>query len=300
MLVFEHKLLYGRKGEVDDGGALDRSGKRRASRAQGADVTIVAAMRAVETRSRRPRSCRRRIEAEVIDLRSCGRRGVGSRAHVRPRPRAIGRQPRLATTVGLPFFHLGALDVGLPIQTFGVIVAVGVLIGAACCAATPSGTASVRRSHPRPDRLGHGLRLHRCARVRRGRVLLDRWRPTSWREPDPDSSTGRWLKIWDGISSYGGFLGGAIGLAIYVWWKRLPVRLLADIAIVGLLPAFSIGRIGCTVVSDHIGAAVDARSWYAVLAMDYPSRAQPRAVTSLGALIRRSRAEHQCSRGTSA
>src|SRR5262245_6166670 len=37
----------------------------------------------------------------------------------------------VAGTTGLPFLHLGALDVGLPIQSFGVIVAVGVLIGAA-------------------------------------------------------------------------------------------------------------------------------------------------------------------------
>lgn len=78
------------------------------------------------------------------------------------------------------------------------------------------------------------------------------------------------LQVWKGISSYGGFIGGATGFAIYVWWKRLPVRLLADTTIVGLLPAFSIGRIGCTVVSDHIGTAVDASKWYAGIAMDYP------------------------------
>ena len=30
----------------------------------------------------------------------------------------------------LPYFHLGSLDVGIPIQSFGVIVAVGVLLGA--------------------------------------------------------------------------------------------------------------------------------------------------------------------------
>jgi hypothetical protein len=45
---------------------------------------------------------------------------------------------------------------------------------------------------------------------------------------------------------------------------------MADIGVVGLLPAFSIGRIGCTVVSDHIGRAVDPTAWYSVLAMDYP------------------------------
>ena len=35
-----------------------------------------------------------------------------------------------AATLALPYFHLGSLDIGLPIQSFGVIVAAGVLIGA--------------------------------------------------------------------------------------------------------------------------------------------------------------------------
>src|SRR5712672_119733 len=35
-----------------------------------------------------------------------------------------------AATAGLPYFHLGALDIGIPIQWFGMIVAVGVLLGA--------------------------------------------------------------------------------------------------------------------------------------------------------------------------
>src|SRR5438874_13122604 len=36
-------------------------------------------------------------------------------------------------TAGLPFFHLGSIDIGLPFspEWFGVIVAIGVLIGAA-------------------------------------------------------------------------------------------------------------------------------------------------------------------------
>src|SRR5216110_3051065 len=36
-----------------------------------------------------------------------------------------------AATFGLPYFHLGSLDVGVPIQAFGMLVAAGVLIGAA-------------------------------------------------------------------------------------------------------------------------------------------------------------------------
>src|SRR5438045_3601685 len=34
-----------------------------------------------------------------------------------------------AATTGFPYFHLGSLDVGLPIQSFGMIVAAGLIIG---------------------------------------------------------------------------------------------------------------------------------------------------------------------------
>src|SRR5690242_10879987 len=138
-----------------------------------------------------------------------------------------------SATSGLPYVHLGALDIGIPIQWFGVIVAIGVLIGA-----TP---------------------LRRYAE----------WHGVS---DDDIRSLLTWILIWDGISSYGGFIGGGIGYALFVWWKRRPARLFADITIVGLLPAFTIGRIGCTLVSDHIGAAVDPNAWYAFLAMDYPRK----------------------------
>ncbi|HET9990648.1 MAG TPA: prolipoprotein diacylglyceryl transferase family protein, partial [Kofleriaceae bacterium] len=89
------------------------------------------------------------------------------------------------------------------------------------------------------------------------------------------------VELWKGISSYGGFIGGAVGFAIYVWWKRLPTRLMADITVVGLLPAFSIGRIGCTMVSDHIGAAVDRAAWYAGIAMNYPADGSLPPITEL-------------------
>jgi phosphatidylglycerol:prolipoprotein diacylglycerol transferase len=188
-----------------------------------------------------------------------------------------------AATTGLPYFHLGELHIGIPIQWFGMIVAVGVLIGA-----TP-----LRRYaewHGVSDDHIRGLLTWIMISGFLGAHELDmiayQWdrigdttvvTPASWWPGF--LPTGLWpsnwplvLRIWDGISSYGGFIGGAIGFSLYVWWKRLPARLFADITIVGLLPAFSIGRIGCTVVSDHVGAAVDVDRWYAFLAMDYPRK----------------------------
>ena len=164
-------------------------------------------------------------------------------------------------TLGVPYFHLGSFDkLGIPIQAFGVIVAIGVLIGAAL----------LRRYaewHGVSDDHIRGLTGWITVSGFIGAHVFD---VVAYQWHDLVKDPVLLIKLWKGISSYGGFLGGAVGFAMYVWWKRLPVRLMADIAIVGLLPAFSIGRIGCSVVSDHLGARADSDAWYSFLAMDYP------------------------------
>jgi phosphatidylglycerol:prolipoprotein diacylglycerol transferase len=166
----------------------------------------------------------------------------------------------VAATTGMPYIHLGSLNIlGLPIQSFGVIVAAGVLIGAAL----------LRRYgewHGVSDEEIRGLTGWVTVFGFLGAHVFDTLFYEWVRFQEEPLLI---FKLWDGISSYGGFLGGAIGFALFVWWKRLPVRLFADITIVGLLPAFSIGRIGCTVVSDHVGGAADPTAWYSFLAMDY-------------------------------
>ena len=181
----------------------------------------------------------------------------------------------------LPYFHLGSLDIGLPIQSFGVIVAVGVLIGAGL----------LRRYaewHGVSDDHIRGLTGWITVSGFIGAHVFD---VVAYQWDELMNNPLLFVELWKGISSYGGFLGGAVGFAIYVWWKRQPARLFADIAIVGLLPAFSIGRIGCTVVSDHIGAAVDRAAWYAGLAMNYPDDPAHRELT-LGPVLQLSDSNH--------
>jgi phosphatidylglycerol:prolipoprotein diacylglycerol transferase len=179
----------------------------------------------------------------------------------------------------LPYFHLGSLDLPLPIQSFGVIVAGGVLIGAWILRryAEWHGISDDNiRSLLGWVMVCGFLGAHEFDMIAynwdkigdptinepQSWWFLPVWLwPTNWPLP---------IKFWEGISSYGGFIGGGLGFFFFVWWKRLPMRLFADTTIVGLLPAFTIGRIGCTVVSDHIGAAVDPAKWYAFLAEDYP------------------------------
>jgi phosphatidylglycerol:prolipoprotein diacylglycerol transferase len=74
------------------------------------------------------------------------------------------------------------------------------------------------------------------------------------------------LEIWNGISSFGGFVGGTLG----VWWyfrrnRGLPFLPYADALIYGFTFAWIFGRLGCTVAFDHPGFETDF-----LLAMDYP------------------------------
>lgn len=189
-----------------------------------------------------------------------------------------------AGTVGLPFFQLGELFGR--IQWFGLIVAAGVLIGASILRRYGEWH-GVSDDHIRG--ITGWITLTGFIGAHVFDVLMYQG-DKNWFEFTGDVSLAtlwhpnQWpliIKLWDGISSYGGFVGGAMGFFFYVWWKRQPARLFADVAVIGLLPAFSIGRIGCTVVSDHIGAWVDPNAWYAFAAQNYPVKLNMEAVQNL-------------------
>jgi len=73
------------------------------------------------------------------------------------------------------------------------------------------------------------------------------------------------LKMWDGISSFGGFIGGTLGVVIYFRrHKDLPFLPYADAIIYGFAFAWIFGRMGCTTAFDHPGVLTDF-----VLGMDY-------------------------------
>ena len=73
------------------------------------------------------------------------------------------------------------------------------------------------------------------------------------------------LYFWEGISSFGGFLGGTAGVIYYFRKHRLPFWDHAEPLIYGFVFAWIFGRLGCTVAFDHPGLASDF-----MLAMPYP------------------------------
>ena len=65
------------------------------------------------------------------------------------------------------------------------------------------------------------------------------------------------LRVWDGLSSYGGFVV-CIPLAYFFFkWNKLPIWPYMDTIGYGLAFGFGIGRLGCFVAHDHPGNPTD-------------------------------------------
>ncbi|HRC58241.1 MAG TPA: prolipoprotein diacylglyceryl transferase, partial [Kofleriaceae bacterium] len=158
----------------------------------------------------------------------------------------------------LPYITIPHLDLvgGLKIEPFGVLVAIGVLLGTRLL---DKYAAWHRADEEHTRGLTWWLLVSGFVGAHVFDVLAYQWDKLM---EDPVLL----LKLWSGISSYGGFIGGSLGDLMFVWWKRLPFGLWADIAMVGMLPAFTIGRIGCTIVHDHPGSPTTS-----ALGIDYPA-----------------------------
>jgi phosphatidylglycerol:prolipoprotein diacylglycerol transferase len=70
------------------------------------------------------------------------------------------------------------------------------------------------------------------------------------------------LKIWDGLSSYGGFVGAVVGSLAWGYYRRQKVLGYIDITVSAMPLAWVFGRAGCSVVHDHPGVLSDF--WLAV------------------------------------
>lgn len=75
------------------------------------------------------------------------------------------------------------------------------------------------------------------------------------------------LYVWNGLSSFGGFLGAALGAYVFLKRRGLPLLPHYDSLMVGLGPGWVLGRLGCTIAHDHPGKATDF-----FLAFDHPRR----------------------------
>jgi phosphatidylglycerol:prolipoprotein diacylglycerol transferase len=143
----------------------------------------------------------------------------------------------------IPYLEPPVLRIGpATIQLFGVFAALGVLV-AVRVASRAAATQGLDGRIPKDfaiwgvasgivsGHLVHLLAYH-------PEELADPWRI---------------LRVWEGLSSYGGLLGGA--LAAILWFPLHRVRLAdyGDALALGMAPGWAVARVGCFVVHDHPG-----------------------------------------------
>ncbi len=181
----------------------------------------------------------------------------------------------------IPYIHIPDMHIGpLPIHPFGVLVATGVLVGTSL---------TTRRARS----LGYDLvELNSFVTwmLVSGFVLSHVLDQLFYHWDDVLRRPWSLAMPWEGLSSFGGFIGGLVGIIL---WKYLvfndgrlrarqhphPIFPYADL-IVSVFPvAWIFGRSGCASVHDHPGARATADT---LLAVAYPARAGDGAVTRIG------------------
>jgi phosphatidylglycerol:prolipoprotein diacylglycerol transferase len=147
----------------------------------------------------------------------------------------------------LPYFDQPRIPIGpLTIHAFGVLVAIAVIVG----------TEILRRRAPHEGldaRKAQDLLTWVLVGGFIGAHLVDRFvyfPKETLRNPISI------LKIWDGLSSFGGFLGATTGAALYL--RRHPMRpdtwRYLDLVAFAFPFGWIFGRTGCFVAFDHPGA----------------------------------------------
>ena len=167
----------------------------------------------------------------------------------------------------LPYFRPEAIDLfgPLKIQPFGVLLAVGFILGSLWC------QKYARRRGMDPKTYTDILFWIALGGMVFGHLGHVFYEPDEYiRDPM------KLFRIWEGLSSFGGYFGCT---ATCVWFFRSrgikPFRG-GDLLMIGLMFGIFIGRLGCFVVHDHIGTEVSEshpvfQSTIAPLAVKYPS-----------------------------
>lgn len=133
------------------------------------------------------------------------------------------------------------------IQPFGLLVATGVLLGSTLA-----------------ERRGRAVGVHPnaiagcTAHVLIGGFIIGHVFDAIAYHPEVVAENPLFLlKIWDGLSSFGGFLGAVIGLLTYLYRFGVDVRVIGDPIAYAFPLGWFFGRMGCFVVHDHPGAPTD-------------------------------------------
>ena len=145
----------------------------------------------------------------------------------------------------IPWFVIPPLQLGpLAVQPFGILAAAGVLLASRLLVreaerrGLDAGPLEKAASWALLGGLIGGHLMH---------VLL--YHPEELRE----GGALQLLKVWDGLSSTGGVLGGLVAILAFLATRHLRFRTYADVFALAVAPGWMVARLGCFSVHDHPG-----------------------------------------------
>lgn len=144
----------------------------------------------------------------------------------------------------IPYFELREIPIGggRTLAAFGVLVTVGVAAG-------------IRFAQVRARALGVPERdINAAMAWALGAGFLGSHVTVLLTEPGAAAHGLRSLfEFWHGMSAFGGFFGALLGLLFHFRGRRHSWLLEADILVQALVVGWVFGRLGCTLVHDHVG-----------------------------------------------
>jgi phosphatidylglycerol:prolipoprotein diacylglycerol transferase len=156
----------------------------------------------------------------------------------------------------IPYFDGHLFNIGSqPIHMFGVLVAIGVIIGDRIVVRE-----GARRGLDPQDVKFLNVRIVFGGFIMAHLVSVIFYFPERIKE-----NPAVLLYIWSGLSSFGGFLGATLAFLYYTRKEKIPALRYADSVALGLVVGWIFGRTGCFTAHDHPG-----RHTSFFLAVQYP------------------------------
>lgn len=146
----------------------------------------------------------------------------------------------------LPYYEIPPLHLGpLTIHPFGVLVATAVLVGSSL--ANKRSIAVGLNDEITEGAAGYAIVV--------GFITAHLYSAIAYFPERIAENPLYLLKVWDGISSFGGFIGGMCAVIYYLKVKRgVSFWAYGDAIMYGWAVAWIFGRLGCTVAFDHPGS----------------------------------------------
>lgn len=145
----------------------------------------------------------------------------------------------------IPYFEFASFSIGpLRIHTWGLMVAAGLLV-----AVFLAGSIAKKKG------LDADVLLDLAVWVMVGALIMGRiFYAAAYGSGEMIRDPLRLLRIWEGgMSSFGGYIGAAVGTWLFVKRRKISLRRYAEVGAFVLPLGYGIGRVGCFLIHDHPG-----------------------------------------------